>query len=173
MQKVSIHGIRFFGRGFDRDLVLLAVSDQFRPARKLLPEIIHLPRRHDRQVRSKSHVGQLETTLIVTLTRSAVGNRIRIFFARDIDVGFGDQRTSNGRAEVILPFVNRIGANHRVDIVAGEFLDQIERVVLRGPRLTGLGTQSRELLLLPHIGGIGNNFGSIGFLEPLDDDGGV
>src|SRR4051812_15087590 len=98
---------------------------------------------------------------------------VGLFLARDVDLRLGDQRPRNRGAEIILALVNRVRANHRVDEVAREFLDEIERVVLRGAGLLRLLRQAVQLLLLPDIRGERDDLRVVSFAEPLDDDGRV
>ena len=59
-----------------------------------------------------------------------MSNGVRADFASEIDLGFRYKRASDGGAEIVLAFVNRIGPHDRVDVVLGELVYQIESVVL-------------------------------------------
>ena len=52
-------------------------------------------------------------------------HRIRADLFGDLDLLFRNQRARNRGAEQILPFINRVGAEHREHIIAHEFLAQI------------------------------------------------
>ncbi len=129
--------------------MLLAVRDHLRAAREELAIGLDFPRGDDAQVRGERHVGELEAALVVTLAGGAVRHGVGLFLLRDLDLGLGDERTGDRSAEVVLALVDRVGADHRVDEVAREFLDQVERVVLRRAGLLRLLVETLELLFLP------------------------
>ena len=173
MEEIAIHRIRLLEGSFDRDLMLRAVSDHFGPAREEGAVRLHLPRRDDLELRGERHVGELKTALIVAFAGGAVRDRVGLFFLGDVHLGFGDQRPGDRGAQIVLPLVNRVGADHRVDEVARKLLDEIERVVLRSAGLERLFVEPLELLLLADIGRERDDLSVVSFFEPLDDDGRV
>ena len=173
MEKITIHRVRLLKRGLDRDFVLGAVSDHLGATGEELAVGFHLPRRNDLKVRREGHVGELEAALIVAFARGAVGDGIGFFLLGYVHLGLGDERAGDGGSEVILALVNRVGADHRVDVVRGEFLDQIEGVVLGGAGGLGLLIEALQLFFLADVGCEGDDLRIISLFEPFDDHGGV
>ncbi len=102
-------------------------------------------------------------------------HRVGADLAGDLDLLLGDQRPRDRGAEQIKPFVLRIGAEHREDIVADEFLAQI-----LDENMLGLDTEQQRLLprglklfALAEIGGEGDDLAAIGRLQPFEDDRGI
>ncbi len=124
----------------------------------------------NREVRRERHVGELETALVVALAGRAVRHRVGFLLPRDLDLRLRDQRPRDRGAKIILPFVDRVRPDHRVDEVPREFLDQVECIVLRRSRLAGLLGQPFQLLLLANIGGECDDLRVIGFAQPFNDD---
>ena len=123
MQQVGVHRI---GRlallvGRHRDLVRAGVLDQL-GARVQVP----LPPRRDHpDVRLERVVGELEADLVVALAGRAVGDGVGADLAGDLDLALGDQRPGDRGAEQVGALVERVGAEHREDVVADELLAQI------------------------------------------------
>ena len=105
----------------DRDLVLLGEVDQV-GARGEVP---FPPRRDDLDVGIERVIGELEAHLVIALAGGAMSDGVGAGLARDLDLPLGDQRARDGRAEEIDAFIERVGAEHREDEVAHEFLAQI------------------------------------------------
>ena len=93
----------------------------------------------------------------------------------DLDLLLGDQRPRDRGAEQILPFVERVGAEHREHVIAHEFLAQIldENVLRLDAEQQRFLARRLELLALAEIGGEGDHLAAIGGLQPLQDDRGV
>ncbi len=104
-----------------RDLVLLGEVDQV-GARLEGPVA---PRRDHLDVGVERIGRQLEADLVVALAGRAMGDGVGAGFGRDLDQPLGDQRPGDRRAEQVNAFVDRIGAEHREDEIADEFLAQI------------------------------------------------
>ena len=123
MQKIGIDGKRRLAALVlgDRDLILLGEGEE-RGARGQIP---FAPGRDDLDVRLQRIIGKLEAHLVVALAGRAMGDGIGADLAGDLDLLLGDQRPRDRRAEEIEPLILRIGAEHREDIVADEFLAQI------------------------------------------------
>ena len=69
--------------------------------------------------------GELEAHLVVALAGGAMGDGIGAGLGGDLDQALGDQRPGDRGAEQIDALVEGIGAEHREDEVADEFLAQI------------------------------------------------
>src|SRR5690606_30538534 len=95
-----------------------------RKVQKLLAtfEFPFAPRRDDLDAGFKRVIAKLEPDLIVALAGCAVAHRIGAGLSRDLDLLLGDQRPRNRGAEKIDALVNGVGAEHREDKVADEFL---------------------------------------------------
>src|SRR5690606_14827129 len=117
----------------------------------------------------------IETELVLARAGGAVGHRIRPGFARDLDQPLGDQRPRDRGAEQIVAFIAGVGAHHREDEVAHEFLAQIVYVdVLRlDAHHLGLTARRFQLLALAQVGGEGYDLAVVGRLQPLEDHAGV
>ncbi len=104
-----------------------------------------------------------------------MGDRVGSGLLRDLDLLLGDERPRDRGAEQVLPFVERVGAEHREDVVAHELLAQVldedalvpdaeqPRLVARGPKLLALAEVGRE----------GDDLAAVGLLQPFQDDRGV
>ena len=173
VQEIAVHRIGLLERGLDGNPVLCAVGDHLGAAREQVAIGLDLPRRDDLELGCERHVGELEAALVVALARGTVRDGVGLFLLRDVHLCLGNERTGDRGAEVILALVNRVGPDHRVDEVAGEFLDEIEGVVFGSAGLQGLLVQALKLLFLTDISCKGDDLGVVSFLEPFDDDGGV
>ncbi len=155
----------------DGDLVLLGeFQERLAALEPPLP-----PRCDDPDVRLQGVVGEFEPDLIVSLARGAVADGVGANHPRNLDLALGDQWTGDGRAEEILAFINRVGAEHREDEVADELLAQIldEDVLGFHAHEESLIAGGRELLALSEVGGERHDLALVGLLQPLQDDGRV
>jgi hypothetical protein len=93
----------------------------------------------------------------------------------DIDQLLGDQRARNRGAEQVDTLVMGIGAEHREDVVADEFLAQVldEDVFRLDAEQQRLLAGRFKLLALTEIGGKGHHLAIVGRLQPFQDDGGI
>src|SRR6185437_15539647 len=149
----------------DRNLMFLGVLDQFGPR----GQIPFAPRRDHLDVGLQRVIGQLEPNLIVAFAGRAMRHRVGADLLRDLDLALGDQRPRDRGAEEILPLIQRVGAEHREDVVAHESLAQIFDKDLRHAHCLGLVARRRKFLALPNIGGKGYDFGLIGLLQPAQN----
>ena len=133
------------------------------------------PRRDHADVGLERVIAELEADLVVALAGGAVADRVGADLARDLDLALGDQRPGDRGAEQILALVERVGAEHREDVVADELLPQVvdEDVLGLDAEQLGLGPRRLDLLALAEIGGEGDDFGAIFGLQPFQDDRGV
>jgi hypothetical protein len=173
VEEVPVHRVRLPERGLDGDLVPAAIGDHLLAAREGLAERVDLPGGDDLQSRGERHVGELEPALVIPLPGRAVRDRVGLLLPGDLHPGLRDKRAGDRRPEVVLPLVDRARADHGVDEVAGELVDKVQRVVLRGAGAARLPVKPLELLLLADVGRKGDDFRVVGFAEPLDDDGRV
>ena len=152
-------------------LVLLGEGDE-RLARAELPLA---PRRDDFHVGLERVIGKLEADLVVAFAGRAVGDGVGADLLRDLDLLLGDERPRDRGAEEILSFVERVGAEHRKDVVAHEFFAQIldEDVFRLDAERERLGAGRLELLALAEVGGKRDHLAAIGRLQPFEDDRGV
>ena len=153
--------------------MLAAIFDHLGAARKCLAEDLHTPWGNDFKVWRECRIAELETHLIVALTRGTVGDSIRAFALSDLDVGLSNQRPCNRSAEQILTLVDRIGAHHRKNKIAGKLFDQVDGVVRRRAGGLGFFGQAIEFFLLADVGRVGNNFSVVVLLEPANENGSV
>ena len=151
------------------DLMLLGELDEV-GARYEVP---FPPGRDDFDVGVQRIIGELEADLVVALAGGAVTDGVGAGLARDLDLPFGDQRPGDGRAEQVDALIERVGAEHREDVVADEFLAQILDEDLLDAEHLGFLPRRLELLALAEIGGEGHDLARIGLLQPFEDDRGV
>ena len=104
-----------------------------------------------------------------------MADRISANLPGNLDLALGDQRPGNRCAEQVEAFVKRVGAHHREDVIADEFLAQVVDEDMLGlhPHQLGLVPRRSQLLALPKIGGEGHHLAPIGLLQPFQDDAGV
>jgi hypothetical protein len=102
-------------------------------------------------------------------------HRVGADFLRDFDLLLRNQRPRDRGPEQILPFVQRVRAEHRENVLAHKLLAQIfdEDVLRFDAEEERLVARGRELLALPEIGRKGHDLAAISGLQPLQDDGGV
>lgn len=129
------------------------------------------PGSDDLKVGSEGGGGEFEAHLIVTLAGSAVRQSVGPFGACNFNESLGDERAGHGSAEQIAAFIERAGTQHGEDEVAGEFLAQIFHIGLAGAGLQRLFIHAVQIVFLPEVGGHGDNFATVGFNEPPEDDG--
>ena len=153
------------------DLVLLGEVDQ----RGAAGQVPLAPRRDHLDVGGERVIAEFEADLVIALACRAVRHRVGAHLTRDLNLALGDQRPRDRRAEQVQPLVQRVGAHHREDVIADEFLAQIVDEDMLGlhPRRFGLLARRLQLLALAQIGGEGHHFALIGFLQPFQDHAGV
>ncbi len=173
VQKVGVHREgRFVALVFgDGDLVLFGEVDQ----RLAAGEGPLAPGGDHPDVGLQRVIAELEPHLIVALARGAVTDRVGPDAAGDVDLGLGDQRPGDRGAEQVDALVERVGPEHREDVVADEFLAQIldEDVLGLDAHHQGLLPRRLQLLALAEIGGEGHHFAGVLLLQPLEYDRGV
>ena len=100
-----------------------------------------------------------------------MADRIGADLAGNFDLALGNQRPGNRRAEKINAFIQRVGAEHRKDEIADEFLAQVVDEDFLHPCGLGLFPRRLDFLALTEIGGECHHLAAIDFLQPFEDDG--
>ena len=88
----------------------------------------------------------------------------------DLDLPLRDQWAGDAGAEQVLPFVERVGAEHREDEVAHEGLTQIVDEDLLHAHQLGFAAGGAEFLALAEVGGEGDHLAAVGGPQPAEDD---
>ena len=155
----------------DRDLMLLGEGNE----RIAGGELPFAPRRDDLDVGLERVSRQFEAHLIVALAGRAMSDRVSAHFAGDLDQVLGDQRPRNRGAKEVQALVLGVGAEHREDVVAHEFLAHVldEDVLGLDAQQFRLLARRLKLLALAEVGGEGDDLGAIFSLQPFEDDGRV
>ena len=155
----------------NRDLVLLREVEQGFAAF----EVPFAPGRHDADIGLQGVVGDLEADLVVALAGGAVGDGVGAGLARNLDLLLGDQRARDRGAQQVLALIDRVGAEHREDVVADKLLAHVfdEGVLRLDAERDGLGPRGLDLLALAQVGGEGHDLCAQLGLQPLDDSGAV
>ena len=173
VEEVAIHRIRLLRAGGDGHSVGLGVGDHLGAAGEFRAEAGVAPRGDDFEFRREGGGGEFETDLVVALAGGSVGDGGGTFLAGDLDHALGDERARDAGSQEILPLINRPSLHHREDEIAGELLIQIVHITLGGSGFESLLLEAVEFLGLADIGAEGDDLGSVGFLEPIQNDGGV
>ena len=172
VQQVGVHGVRGFlllAGEVHRDLVVLAELHQLLAG----VQVPLAPGRDHLDARGQRVGAQLEAHLIVALAGGAVGDGVGAGLGGDLHQALGDQRPGDGGAEQVLALVDGVGAEHREHIVAHELFAQVLDVDFLHAHRLGLGAGRFHFLALTDISGEGDHFAVVGFLQPLDDHGGI
>ena len=129
------------------------------------------PRRNHLDVGHQRIGAEFEAHLVVALARGPVGDGVGADLAGDFDHALGDQRPGDRSAKQVFAFVDRVGAEHREDEVAHEFLAQVvdEDVLGLDAELERLGTRRLQFLALAEVGGERHDLALIGVLQPLEN----
>src|ERR1700722_1641197 len=101
-----------------------------------------------------------------------MGDRVSAHFVSDFDQALGDERPRDRSAKQILALVQGVGAEHREDVVAHEFLAHVldEDVLRLDAEQLSLFARRLQFLALAEIGGGGDDLGAVFGLQPLEDD---
>ena len=138
-------------------------------------EIPFAPRSNDLDARLQRIGRQFKAHLIVALAGGTVCDRVGASFPRDLDQALGNERAGDRGAEQVVAFIAGIGAHHREDEIAHEFLAQVVDVDVLGldAHQFGLGAGRGEFLALAEIGGERHHLAAVRHLQPLEDDAGI
>ena len=153
----------------DRDLVLFGVVEQL-GARAEVP---FAPRRDDLEIGVQRIGGELEADLVVALAGGAMGDGVGAGLLGDLDEVLGDHRAGDRGAEQILALIERVGAEHREDEIAHEFLAHVDDADVLDAEHLGLLAGRLELLALAEVGREGDDLALVVLLQPFEHDGGV
>ncbi len=123
VQEVAVHRVGLGSAGLDVDVVGAAILDHLLAAGEGLAEDLHAPGGNDLQFGREGPVGQLEAHLVVPFPGRSVGDGVGPLLLRDLHMRLGDERTRDRGAEVVLAFIDRVGAHHREDEITGELID--------------------------------------------------
>ncbi|MFT3810456.1 MAG: hypothetical protein QM698_11105 [Micropepsaceae bacterium] len=120
-------------------------------------------------------IAEFEADLIVALAGRAMGDGVGAEAVGDVDLLFRDERAGDGGAEQILALIDRIGAEHREDEVAAEFVAHVldENVLRLDAQQQRLLARRFKLAPLAEIGGEGDDLAAIFGLQPFQDHRGV
>jgi len=171
VQQVGVHRVRTAAclvLHLHRDAVGLGVGEQLL-AREQVP---FAPGRDHLDVGLQCVGTEFEAHLIVALAGGAVADGVGAGFVDDVDQALGDQRPRDRGAEQVFALVHGVGAEHRENEVAHEFLAQVVDVdLLRlDAELQRLGACRLQFLALPEVGGKGDHLALVGVLQPFQDD---
>src|SRR5436190_15814184 len=167
MPEVRIARIDLLLRRGDRDATRRGVIDGILAA----ANVPLTPRRDHGQIRSKRGEGHLEPHLIVPLAGAPVRQRVGADTARDLYLTLRDERPRHGRAEQILPIVDRASTQRREDEIADELLAEVLDVALlraRGDRL--LADAAQLLAVLSDISRDADDARVVILAKPGNDD---
>lgn len=149
------------------------VGDHFRAARELPAEFGIAPRGNDLDVRCQGIDGQFKADLVIPLSGSSVGDGVRAFPDSQIHHILGNAGAGDGGSQQVAAFVKGIGLHHREDVVGGEVFLEVADEAFGGARRQGFGLQSVQFFSLADVCAVGDDFGIIFLLEPLQKNGGV
>ena len=137
---------------------------------------LHLPfppRRHHLDVRIESHGVELESHLIVALSRRSVADGIGAGPGSGLDEALGDHWTGKRGSEQVVALIDGIRPQGREHEVGGKLIDEVADDRLGGAGGKSLHAGFLHLLTLPDVGRVGNDFETAVFDQPAKDDGGV
>lgn len=149
------------------------VGDHFRTARELLAEFGVAPGSDDLDVRGQGIDGQFKAHLVVPLAGGAVGDGVRSFTDGQVHHVLGNAGARDGGAQQVAAFVKGVGLHHGEDVVGGEVFLEVADEALGGSRSQGLGFQAVQFFRLAYVCAVGDDFGIVFFLEPLQKNRGV
>ena len=162
MQKIGIDGERRLAALVlgDRDLVLFGEFEEGGAAR----EVPFAPRRDHGDVGLQGIIGELEAHLVIPLAGRPVRDRVGAGLLGDLDLLLRRQGAGNGSAQEIKPLILRIGAKHREDVIAREFLAHVldEDVFRLDAEKNGFLACALQFLALAEIGREGHDLAAIG-----------
>ncbi len=170
VQQVGVHRERrlLAPLHLDRNLVLGGVRHQ-RLARAQVP---FTPRCDHGNTRLQRIGAELEPNLVVALSGCAVADGVGAGCLGDLHEALRNQRTGDRGTQQVLALVDRVGPEHRIDVVTHELFAQVLDVdlVLGHTHCERLRTGRFDLFALPEVGGEGDHVALVGLLKPLQDD---
>ena len=145
----------------------LGASGELRTEPLLPPGSDHL------EIGSQGGGGKLEADLVVPLARCSMSDGVGLLGQCNLHHALGNEGARDAGAEEILPLVHGSRLHHREDEITGELGLKIVDVALGGSGPEGLGLEPLEFLLLADVGAECDHLRGIGFLDPVEDDGGI
>ena len=116
---------------------------------------------------------QLKPNLVVSLASGSVADGVGTRLISDFDQSLGDERSSNGGTQQVLPLVEGVGPEHRIHEVLDELLPKVFDVDLLHAHGLGLGPGRLEFLALAKVGRKGHDLAVVLLFKPPKDDRGV
>ena len=174
MQQIGVHGVGRWAFALGTvhgNAVLVGVAHELF-TREQIP---FTPRRNDLHIGHQGISAQLEAHLVVALAGGAVADGVGLGFAGNFHQTLGNEWASNGGAQQVFAFVQRIGAEHGEDKVTHKLFAQVfdEDVAGLYAHLDGFGTGRFNFLALADVSGEGDHLAVVFVLQPFEDDGGV
>ncbi len=111
--------------------------------------------------------------MIVTLAGSAVRNGVGFFFHRDVDLSLGDQRARDRGSQQVRAFIDRVGAQHRKDVILDELFAQIADHDFARAGLNRFALDRLEILALAQVGAEGDHFAAVLLFQPAQNHRGI
>ncbi len=169
MQQIGVDRIGRFAPFVGRNInaVFFRIFDEFGAG----IEVPFAPGRDHFNIRVERVITQFKADLIIALAGGAVTHGICADLMGDFDLTFGNQGARDGCAQKIEPFIQSIGAKHRKNEVANKFFAQIINIDFFDTIGFGLRPRRLQFFALTQIGREGDNFTSLFFLKPFQDDG--
>ncbi len=100
-----------------------------------------------------------------------MGDRVAAAGPGVLDGELGDQRPAEGGEQRVAVAVDRVGADRRGEVLAGEFLAGVDDVALQRAELAGLAFDHPVVLAgLAQVDGQADDLGAVGVLNPLEHD---
>ena len=165
MQQITVGAVRFGMTGGHGNAVVPGKCHQ-RRARIQLPVT---PGSDDRDAGIDGQIPQFKAHLVVALAGGPVADRIGPFQGGDFHLTPGDQGAGDGGSQKIAAFVNGIGPEHGVDIIAHEFFFEIFHICLYRTGVVGILLHIPQRFGLSQVGGESHHFTIIGFDQPFEN----
>ena len=165
---IAVAAVDFRGGLRDRHVVFRRVLDAVF-ARDQIP---FAPRGDHGQLGRQSLIGQLEADLIVALAGAAVRERVASGGKRGFHLAFGEQRPRDRRPEQILVLIDAARADQLPQIVADELFAHVGDFHFGSSGLARFRFEAGQLIAaLTDIAAHGDDFATVVFLQPRNDDG--
>src|SRR5207237_9776545 len=131
------------------------------------------PRCNHFEFRRQRRIRQLESSLGVAFSGTAVRQRRRGFADRNFDLMFRDDGARQGGSQKIFVFVDRAGFQRGKNVSSKEFLTQVFNYNLAGAGLVGLVAYCLNVVALAVVAYVGDHMVSVIFLETGYEYGGA
>ncbi len=164
--EVAILAVNLFRSCGNRNIPVFCIYNRILP-RLNVPLA---PGSNDLQLGRKRFVGELEADLIVAFAGAAMRDGVRAFGKRHFHLPFREQRPADGCTQQVLTFVHRAGLHEGPEIFSYEFASQVFDVALGCAGPESLFLQSLKLFFLADVADDGDDFTTIVFFEPGNDN---